>query len=114
MHDNKTHFHINAFALTGRQITVIGHWLTQICQFIVRLSMRLTARWIWDLFCFHKSKIFEFLSLQKLKELEKEEELREAAGLYDSEPVRECHSNFWIIIIILITCPSLKPTFCLK
>ena len=45
-------------------------------------------------FCYHKSKIFEFLSLQKLEELEKEEELREAAGLYDSEPVRECHSNF--------------------
>ena len=27
--------------------------------------------------------------LQKLEELEKEEELREAAGLYDSEPVSE-------------------------
>lgn len=27
--------------------------------------------------------------LQKLEELEKEEELREAAGLYDSEPVSD-------------------------
>ena len=33
--------------------------------------------------------------LQKLEELEKEEELREAAGLYDSEPV----SDGQIIII---------------
>jgi len=30
-----------------------------------------------------------FRSLQKLEELEKEEELREAAGLYDSEPVSD-------------------------
>ena len=60
LHDNKTRFHINAFALTGRQITVIGHWLTQICQFIVRFSMRLTARWIWDLFVFTKVKYLNF------------------------------------------------------
>ena len=54
-------------------------------------------------FLLSQKYIFEFLSLQKLEELEKEEELREAAGLYDSEPVRECRSNFWIIIIILPT-----------
>lgn len=36
---------------------------------------------------------FLILSLQKLEELEKEEEFREAAGLYDSEPV----SNFQFI-----------------
>lgn len=30
-----------------------------------------------------------FSLLQKLEELEKEEELREAAGLYDSEPVSD-------------------------
>ena len=60
------------------------------------------------------SGTFLFLSVQKLEELEEKEELREAAGLYDSEPVTECRSNFWIIIIILPTCPSLKPTFCHK
>ena len=32
---------------------------------------------------------FIFRSLQKLEELEKEEELRETAGLYDSEPVSD-------------------------
>lgn len=31
--------------------------------------------------------------LQKLEELEKEEELREAAGLYDSEPVSDTWSE---------------------
>lgn len=36
-----------------------------------------------------------FSLLQKLEELEKEEELREAAGLYDSEPVSDpvCNSK---------------------
>ena len=87
LHDNKTNFHINAFALTGLQITV-GH------QTLADQNLLVQCPILHAPYRYHKSKIFEFLSLQKLEELEKEEELREAAGLYDSEPVRECRSNF--------------------
>ena len=45
-------------------------------------------------FSYHKNEYLNFFRYRKLEELEKEEELREAAGLYDSEPVRECRGNF--------------------
>lgn len=38
---------------------------------------------------FSNDLTFIFRSVQKLEELEKEEELRDAAGLYDSEPVSD-------------------------
>ena len=42
-----------------------------------------------------KSYVNVTFLLQKLEELEKEEELRETAGLYDSEPVSVCVFSFF-------------------
>ena len=60
LHDNKTRFHIDAFELTGLQITGDHRTLADQNLFSVRFSMRLTARWIWDLFVITKVKYLNF------------------------------------------------------